>query len=108
MTPSNSVPLLFTLALIFEVALFFLWVNALIRQPKRLKARTGFWGNVLFLAFEVFLFAFGRDAQMTPLLLPMALIVPALASFPLYRLYRRWDPMYWDPAAPNFLGWNQP
>ena len=108
MSPSNAVPLLFTLALIFELGLFGLWVNALIQQPKRLKARMGFWGNLLFLAFEVLLFVSRRDAQMTPLLLPMALLVPVLASFPLYRLYRRWDAKYWDPTAPDFLGWNQP
>jgi len=108
MSSFNAVTLLFTIALIFEVCLFCLWFNAIIKQPKRLKARIGFWGNVLFLAFEVLLFVFGRDAQMTPLSLPMALLVPALASFPLYRLYRRWDPKYWDPTAPDFLGWNQP
>jgi hypothetical protein len=102
------IPLLYGIALVFQLVLVGLQVNAVVRQPQRLKARILFAGGIFFLAFEMLLFAFVRDAQVAPWILPLALIAPLGTSFSTRRLYRHWAPKYWDPTAPDFLGWNQP
>jgi hypothetical protein len=108
MVSSIVLNLLFGFALTYQMLVVGFYVNAIMRQPKRLKARFGFWASIFFLIFETLAFAFGRsDSQMGPLLLPIVLIAPFLLSISTYRLYRRWDPKYWDASAPDFLGWNQ-
>jgi peptidoglycan/LPS O-acetylase OafA/YrhL len=102
------VTLFYGFALLFQLVLVGLWVNAVSRQPKRLKARIGFAGGIFFLIFEICAFAFARtDAEVAPWILPLALIAPLGTCASAYRLYRRWDRKYWDSSSPEFLGWNQ-
>ncbi|GAC1388281.1 MAG: hypothetical protein NVSMB31_02030 [Vulcanimicrobiaceae bacterium] len=111
MSNLNLLTVLFLVPVLLATILFTLYIYAMKKQPRRLKAKVGLAGSVFWLLFSIFVFGnfgySGDDVQLAFLLLPLAILGPLLSGISTYRLFKHWDPKYWDPQDPGVLGWNQ-
>ena len=74
-----------------------LFINAWMKQPRRLKARVGTLVTTVVLLVDIGCFIAGAS--------PGGIIPTILVTMSAYRTYRRWNRRFWDPSHPEFVGW---